>query len=1210
MLVKDLFTKPIDRPINGVIKADQADSESVWQELDEYVITKELDIHFRRFISAFLDAIDNAADPNIVGKVGVWISGFFGSGKSHFLKILSYLLENIAVTRGGETRRAIDFFDGKIQDAMLAGDLKRAVNSDADVILFNIDSKADGSGGRDAILRVFLKVFNEKLGYSGDHPHIAELERRLDAQGKLDAFKAAFRAAADADWALERDGYSFYMDQLLQALSESLGMSRDAAQAWFDRAEDDFSARLTVENFAKWVRAYLDSRGPEHRIVFLVDEIGQFIGQDTHLMLNLQTITENLGTACGGRAWVVVTSQEDIDAVLGEVRASKANDFSKIQGRFKTRLSLSSANVDEVIQRRLLSKTEAARSALADVYRQKADILKNQLSFSNVGMTFKPYADELDFVSVYPFAPYQFQLVQKIFEAIRRHGVTGLHLARGERSMLDAFQSAGVQIAGADIDVLVPLHRFYPSIESFLEGIVKSTIDNAARNDKLEAFDVLVLKTLFLIRYVDEIRGNVDNLVTLFMDRIDADRLALRQQIEASLQRLEKETLIGRNGEDFFFLTNEERDISREIKDVSLSSAEEAKLLGELIFEDVLKSIRKHRFPDNNKDFGVTRLCDLHPHGTRTDGDLVLSVMTPLADEYALYDDAKCLLQSALEGGQLILRLDDDKTLGRELRTHLQTDKYVARKNDGTASTTTLKILRERQEENRERRRRLVLQLEQLCKEAAYYAVGQPLQPKSGTAAGAVAEALDYLIGNSFNKLGYLTHLSANPQAEIKTVLSATDVDDLGFSLEAGQGNQQALKEVQDYVQLMASTSKPVILGDMVEARFGRRPYGWPEWEVVLLVARLVRRGEISLVMDGATLTVDKVFEAVTSPSKWKRISVVKRQTVDQRQLLQARNLAKDVFGKIAPDGEDELDAFLRERLGAWKEHLDQYKTLADTGDYPGAQAIADARGVIAKLVAEQESFDLIGKFLERKGDLLDLCEDIHELENFYETQRPTWEKLRKAHARFQLNRKWLDKDDQAASALLRMKAILDAPAPYGMIKEVESLIQTVDAVDSALVTKRRAQVIARLDAYIAKVQQELDSAHAAKDLSNQCLYPLQTLKGQVDKQDSIAHINQALQDAIDAADEAFEKIEAASKSKPVTPPIPPHPGPQGGGGKAGGIDEPQPPVYVKKRRIVRAAQLAPDGYLETQAEVDAYLDKLRRALELAINSNERVEIR
>ncbi|MCB1851297.1 MAG: BREX system P-loop protein BrxC, partial [Gammaproteobacteria bacterium] len=677
MRVKELFTKQIDRPINGVIKADQNDSESVWQELDEYVITKELDIHFRKFFGAYLDAIDNVGDPNITGKVGVWISGFFGSGKSHFLKILSYLLENREVSRTGQTRRAIEFFDGKIQDAMLAGDIKRAVSTDVDVILFNIDSKADSSSGRDAILRVFLKVFNEKLGYSGDHPHIADLERRLDAQGKLGTFKSAFHDAADVDWTLERDGYNFYADELVQALSEALGKTPEGARSWLEKSEEDFKSLLTVENYARWVNEYLKSRGPNHRIIFLVDEIGQFIGQDTHLMLNLQTITENLGTTCGGRAWVVVTSQEDIDAVLGEVRASKANDFSKIQGRFKTRLSLSSANVDEVIQKRLLSKTDTARSNLAILYSDKSDILKNQLSFSNVGMTFKPYADELDFVSVYPFAPYQFQLVQKVFEAIRRHGVTGLHLARGERSMLDAFQSAAVQLADQEINVLVPLHRFYPSIESFLEGIVKSTIDNAISNDKLEEFDVLVLKTLFLIRYVDEIRGNVDNLVTLFIDRIDADRLSLRRQIEASLQRLEKETLVGRNGDDFFFLTNEERDISREIKDVDLNSAEEAKFLGELIFEDVLKGIRKHRFPDNNKDFGINRLCDLHPHGIRTDGDLVLSLVTPLADEYTLYDDGRCTLQSAAEGGQLIVRLDDDKTLGRELRTYLQTDKYV-----------------------------------------------------------------------------------------------------------------------------------------------------------------------------------------------------------------------------------------------------------------------------------------------------------------------------------------------------------------------------------------------------------------------------------------------------------------------------------------------------------------------------------------------------
>ena len=171
MLIKNLFERDIFRPINGVVKADQLDDSSVWQELDEFVITRELDQHFRKFINWYLDAVDQGKNPDATGKMGIWISGFFGSGKSHFLKVISYLLRNKLHNHDGRTRQAVEFFESKVKDAMLFGDIKRAVAADTDVILFNIDSKADhGSGkGRDLILRVFLRVLNELQGYSGDH---------------------------------------------------------------------------------------------------------------------------------------------------------------------------------------------------------------------------------------------------------------------------------------------------------------------------------------------------------------------------------------------------------------------------------------------------------------------------------------------------------------------------------------------------------------------------------------------------------------------------------------------------------------------------------------------------------------------------------------------------------------------------------------------------------------------------------------------------------------------------------------------------------------------------------------------------------------------------------------------------------------------------------------------------------------------------------
>ena len=268
--------------------------------------------------------------------------------------------------------------------------------------------------------------------------------------------------------------------------------------------------------------------------------------------------------------------------------------------------------------------------------------------------------------------------------------------------------------------------------------------------------------------------------------------------------------------------------------------------------------------------------------------------------------------------------------------------------------------------------------------------------------------------------------------------------------------------------------------------------------------------------------------------------------------------------------------------------------TLADTDAYPGRQEIAEAAGVIAKLLAETESFGLIGTFLERKTDLLDLSDTVHELTNFYETQRPTWERLRKAAARFQPNRIWLDKDPKGAAALARIQTILAAAAPYGLIKDAESLIQTVEGVDTTLVAERRTQVLQVIDAQLGKIQVELDEAKASTDLRNRCLHPLQTLKRQVETQTSMAHIDQARQAAVDAADEAFTRIEAAASQKkaPST------------------VADKGEQVYVKPRRVVKVAALAPAGYLETQSDVDGYLDRLRKALENAIRAGERIEIR
>ena len=418
MNIRDMFAKRIDRNIRGVIKVGQHDDSSIRQELEEYVVTHELQKHFAAFFEAYCRSINGSTDA-----MGVWISGFFGSGKSHFLKILSYILDNRVV----DGKKAIEYFvdDNKINDNFVLANMRKAAETSADVILFNIDSKSDmnSHNDRDAIVKVFLKVFNEKLGYCAENAYIADLERNLDAKGKLEAFKSTFEDVAMQPWDEARHDFMFVQDDIVEVLDTMGLMSEEAARNWCERASNmDYS--ITIENFTKLVNDYIKTKGPNHHVVFMVDEMGQYVGDNLQLLLNLQTVTEDLGSRCKGKAWVIVTSQQDINEVTkGKV---KSDQFSKIQGRFDTRLSLSSANVDEVIRKRILAKNDTGTQTLSVLYDMKSTVIKNLITFSD-GPERKLYSGNQNFVDVYPFVPYQFRLMQNVLAQIRKHGNSGKH---------------------------------------------------------------------------------------------------------------------------------------------------------------------------------------------------------------------------------------------------------------------------------------------------------------------------------------------------------------------------------------------------------------------------------------------------------------------------------------------------------------------------------------------------------------------------------------------------------------------------------------------------------------------------------------------------------------------------------------------------------------------------------------------------------------
>lgn len=1193
LTIQDLFVRPISRAINGVIKADQMDPDSVWQELDEFVVTREMRDRLGDFFDGYLRVLDNPTDPALAGAIGVWVSGFFGSGKSHMLKVLAHLLRNAEHKHDGQSRRAIDFFEAKIEDAILLGDIKRAISPSTEVILFNIDSKANAEDGRDAILKVFLKVLNELQGYSPDHPHIAHMERFLDEKGKLTAFHEAFEKAAGSPWGDERDAYEFHRDQVVEAFVAATKQSVDSASKWVDNSATNFS--LSVEKFAQWVRDYLERCGPEHRLLFFVDEIGQFIGNDTHLMLSLQTITENLGTVCGGRAWVVVTSQEDIDAVIGEVKTSKVNDFSKIQGRFRTKLSLSSSNVDEVIQSRLLEKTEDAHDALADIWKNKEDILRHQVALPHTGPFVKSYDTQADFICNYPFIPYQFKLLQKVFEAIRKVGASGQHLARGERSILDACQVACRQIEASSLGELVPLWRFYPAIEGFLDTAVAKTISNAADTPTLKPFDLHLLKGLFLIRYVEEIRGTIDNLVSLCLEEIDQDRLALKAQITAALERLEKESLIKRTGDQYSFLTNEERDITREIKQVDLNPGEEHAYLARLLFDDTLRQMRRHRHHENLIDFDFNRVSDSRPHGSQRDDALRLHVVSALSDDHTAYDKSRCLLESQQEHGQVLVVMPGNDRLARELRACLQAETYLRRKDDGSGGESVKRILRGVAADNQERKLQLIAGLADDFAASSWYVAGQVFDPKGAGPEAQVGSAMDLLIDSTFNKRSLLAKVLDEPSCkqEMQSVLRSNDTDKQIQLLTLEGSNPKAIAELRTYIELSDSKHQAIIV-DALFKRFSGRPYAWPELNTALLLARLLVAGEISLLKDSGPLPIDKAYDALVTSAQRKVVTIKKRKTANPAAIRRAQKLGRELFGQNFSEDEIPLFEELRGRFRDWETKLKEYRPLSETGRYPGRDLIAQTLDALAPLTNDEDSARFFERLNTDADAISDTVEAMDELADFYDHQKGVWERMLGALERFEQNHYELEADTAAAAALLALRETRTAASPYQLLKGVEKHIATIQEVNERLLDQAKEAASKAIQSNLAVLDRDLNDAALDPATADSCRLPLKQLAERVASEKVLAQLSQIPDRAGTALDAALAAMQRAIEARKPAKPDP---------------AKPQAPA-PRPTTTVRVADLAGPSLIETDEQADALADKLRDQLKQAIADGKRVQIR
>jgi len=1163
MILKDFFVKDINRTIETVIKAD--DQDHVLDEVVEYVVTNEVSKKIGDFFSAYND---------YRGANGVWISGFFGSGKSHLLKILSYVLEN----KEFNGYKLGELFAEKIEtDKILKGDIQSATRIPSESILFNIDQQAQITSKQeeDALLNVFYKVFNDHLGYFGAQRHVAEFERWIDNEGKYKEFQEEFEKATGEFWSNARRKYFSpkVKEGIGQVLSGLLGDTPEKYHNIIDTIRTDSS--ISVDDFCTKVSEYIKTKPKGFRLNFFVDEVGQFISENTKLMLNLQTIAETLATRTKGNSWILVTSQEDMERVVGDMSKSQQNDFSKIQARFKLKIPLTSANVDEVIEKRLLSKTDPAKNLLKTVWKSEQSKMETLLSFSEVGVQFKGYQDEKDFINKYPFVSYQFDLFQQCIRALSNHNAfQGKHASVGERSMLGVFQHVIQQIETKDQNAFVSFDLLFEGIRSTIRGELQSAIILAERQVD-SPFAVKVLKALFMVKYYSNFKTTARNISTLMIDSIKVDLKEHDKKINEALALLENQTYIQRNGDLYEYLTDDEKDIEEEIKATDIDNSQITDLFKQIIFDTIIGD-NKIRYLENKQEYDFTSKIDGVILGKEK--ELTVEIITPNFQDHDREDFFKS--QTMGYNTLMMMVLPDDAHMLMDIRMYLKTEKYIRQNQSTTNKDNVKRILFEKAQQNTMRRASLVTLLRRLLGESAVYMNGMK-QDVNGTSDGKtkLVNAFQNLIKLAYPNLKMLGS-TLYSEDTIKAIIRNTQDDLFGTD---DSTISEAESEMLNIIQRRKKMSERTSLTD-IRDYFAKKPYGWYQNAVFSIAAKLYKRGKVELSQDSNLLDDDGALNAFISNRLYSNTLLEPQVDYDPRLIKQLMTVYSEYFDETCPVKEaKEVALAFKSKLTQELGWLNQMLMSKET--YPFLSVLDPVADFVEKLAKKDYTY-LLTSVKEFEDELLDHKEKtVDPIKRFWNgEQKNIYDSIRKFFSGNQSNLDYIQCEE-----LDVLREVNEHATPYSgtLIRDAKSAKDTL----TKKVIKQIEDERKLTEAEISKAKDLIQSHDDFKALDEnkriQVLKPFEDEAKKVKEQRFIANLRGT---RASVKGELLEK-QLNEMAKLALPP-----------------EKPDTPV-VHYQRINTVKVEFPKTELKTKEDVEKYVEALKAKLTELINNNKRISL-
>lgn len=1182
MIIKDLFKKPIDRSIQGVVTIGNEDEEQKWMELEEYVCTDEITKQFRIFFRKYRDSIVNPTE-----KMAAWITGFFGSGKSHFLKILGYILENEVVAGV----KAVDYFKDKIHDEMLLADMQKCAAASNKVVLFNIDSKAksDSKNKTQAIMDIMLRAFNESIGYCGDRPWVADLERMLDDEGLLEAFVEKFEELSHRDWKSNRSKAALNKKSIVDALVEVRNVPRDDAENYVNDQINNYTN--STEEFAKIVNTYCKKN--KTRIIFLMDEVGQFIGDNTQLMLNLQTCVEDLGKYCRGQAWVVVTSQQELKAMIDSTK-DKQQDFSKIQARFDTRILLSGAEAGEVIKKRILEKKDNAVTPLMSLYDGNANKISNLIMFEGTP-SWSGYKGAEEFKDVYPFVPYQFELLQKVFTAIREHGMSeGKHLAHSERSLLSAFQDSAKKYADNNDGILVPFDSFYLTIEQFIDWDIKTVFTSAEKKPTLNDFDIRVLRVLFMILHVKEMPATLNRIATLMVESLDEDKMVLKNKIADSLVRLEKETLIQKNGETYDFLTNAEQDVNKQINQVDYNEGEVKRTIFDIVYDRVFE-LTKHSYK-NRYSFPLNRSVDDETKGMISADNITVKVITQFS---GLTDPTSFGAESARNNALVV-----DMTQGEYISELIRANRIAIFKRNNSASTTVAmtEIMAKKSAELSERLRRAEDIIRETLRSAPMYYNGGLISIKEKDGKDRLTEALNQVVEQEYYQLGLVSHFYSD-QKDILNVFNDSQQSLFGNDITK-EANYPAYLEIINKIKNDKSLLKRTTVKALLDT-FSKKPFGWRELDILGMIASLLKSEAVSISRHEVAVDIkDYNFKNDFVKKNGLDVMVIRTQEkIDDAILYQVKKIMNEIYSVTLTmkevDMKNDVLAFFNQK----REFLSNLKIKYQGKSFAGSGCIPAIYDDISAIVKTSDTATIFNEIIARKDSLEENAEVLEQLEAFYKTgssQQKVYNDAAEIVSWYDDNNTLFGGLESIAPVVAEMSSILSMPVPFGKMSELGNLVFKANSVKDQILEEKFQNAVRSINNDKAEIKKELDAV-LNSDISDSKKARIQ------DKFDEIEHTYNSWNNSISKKTPNLEAYVLSSQTqvkeykKFINKVF----------AEAESSAADDKPAKQVRRKTVKVIDCVPTAKkkIKSAADIDSVVEYIKQELTRALNNNDEIDL-